>query len=97
MGVHFSVWGPAPGGSRQYDVTGRGLLALEKDPEEFFAIANGMSPEQYREWLANDCSIVCSATTKAGQRCTNYARAGYQVEASEWLKRFGERCANHGG
>jgi hypothetical protein len=97
MDVHFSVWGPAPGGSRQYDVTLGGLLILEKDPEEFFAVVNGMSLGQYREWLESDCSIVCSATTKAGQRCTNYVRAGCQVEASEWLKRYGQRCANHGG
>jgi hypothetical protein len=88
---------PAPGGQYDYKTTAAEIPILEEDPEKFYAQAYGLTVEQFRDWHDNGCSILCSATTKAGNRCTNFVRRGFQVSASEYLARNGETCASHGG
>jgi hypothetical protein len=97
MGVNFSVWVTSENGSEEYHASPQDLLVLESDREKFNALAHGLTLDQYKQWTGSGWSVICSATTKAGARCTNYVRAGCQIPASEWLKRIGEKCASHGG
>lgn len=97
LGVRFYFELSAPGGVQTYFASPEELLILERDPESFEAQAHGLTVEQYREWSGHECSVVCCATTKAGNRCTNFAKGGFQVSAKEWLARYGENCVNHGG
>src|SRR5215469_5702994 len=90
--VGFLISMPAPGGERGHYATVEDLLLFEENPEKLYAKAYGLTLEQFRDWCAHECSIVCSATTKAGNRCTNFVKGGYQVEASEYLRRNGEYC-----
>lgn len=97
LGVGFSIWIPSSGGVGEYHATVEDLLLLEDDAEKLYAKAHGLTVEQFRDWHDQECSIICSATTKAGNRCSNYVKGGYQVSASVYLQRNGEKCSSHGG
>jgi hypothetical protein len=95
IGVDFCMSIPGPGGQTAYYPTVEEVLLFEEDSERLYAKAHGLTLDQFREWYGNECSIVCSATTKAGRRCTNFVKGGYQVSGLEYLRRNGECCSSH--
>ncbi|HSY35010.1 MAG TPA: hypothetical protein VK814_04605 [Acidobacteriaceae bacterium] len=97
LGVHFSVPLNSPMTGLDYFATPEELVVLAENREEFEAHAHGLTIEQYREWTGSEWSVRCVAITKAGSRCQNFAKGGFNVPAKEWLTRYGEKCVNHGG
>lgn len=84
-------------GENVYYASPEELALLESNPDAFYAGAHRLTLEEYREWAGNEYSLVCTATTKAGKRCTNFLPGGFQVSRDEWLERFGDPCVNHEG
>lgn len=57
----------------------------------------GVTPEQYREWLAAGGTPRCGARTKAGSRCQNNVSGGTMRSIQEWIDLEGGYCTLHGG
>jgi hypothetical protein len=51
----------------------------------------------YKEWIASEGTVQCSAITTKGRRCGNWVSGRIQLPPDIWMERQGEYCAVHGG
>jgi len=80
-----------------YFATHTELEELVQDPAAFYAKVHGVTKAEYLDWMEDRCMAYCSATTRAGKRCRNLVRRGYQVSAKVWLELQNEYCSVHEG
>lgn len=71
------------------------VVEFADDPEAIYAKAHGVTKAEYRDWMDDDCTRFCAATTRAGKPCRNMVAGGFQVSAKRWLELQGEYCASH--
>jgi len=94
-GVDFYLEGEDGGGTIQMLVGARGVVEYLQDKNRFYAEYHGVSVDDFIAWRSEGCSVRCSALTKNGRRCKNYATGMVDVSAKEWVKNKGEYCQVH--
>jgi hypothetical protein len=98
-GIALVCQGRAPGGYSSHSVTALDVAAHIVGEINLPASLNGLSPEEYEEWVRLDGSVQCYATTRAGRRCERYVPGRSQRGSQEWKRLNDTRpyCTIHGG
>lgn len=67
------------------------------DPEDWYARSEGVSEEDYFNWINADGLPRCGATLRNGERCKNPVSGGVQRGLHDWLHADAGFCRLHGG
>lgn len=98
-GIALVCQGRAPGGYATRTVSAEDVAAHVVGEINLPALLNGLSPEEYEEWIRLDSGVQCYAQTKAKRRCECLAPGGTQRNAQAWkqLNDTKPYCTIHGG
>ena len=86
-----------PCGGVSFELEVGDLEAYCRDPEALYALQQGATKEEYRQWIETQGTPRCGALNKKGERCGNVVSGGIQMELQHWLQEDGGFCAVHGG
>lgn len=87
----------APGGGVSIILSAYELSDFCDDPEGFFALKNGVTKEEYLQWVQTEGTPRCGALNAKGKRCQNVVSGGIQMSLNRWLQEDGGFCHLHGG
>jgi hypothetical protein len=96
-GIDFLANVRMPGGGRDIVLQPQDVQNFIADKDAVAAKYFDLTKEQYREWVATDGYVQCSAKTTSGSRCKNHVSGGSYYEAVKWKGALGEYCSMHGG
>ncbi len=88
---------PAPWGGLSAFPQRHDIEEFLDDPEEWFARTQGVTKEDYQNWIATEGLPRCGATLKSGRRCKNPVSGGIQRDLHDWLQSDAGFCHLHGG
>ena len=87
----------APGGGVHAFPKRKDIEDFLNDPEGWFARSQGVTREDYHNWIDSDGLPRCGATLKDGHRCKNPVSGGIQRGLLDWLQADAGFCYLHGG
>lgn len=87
----------APGGGKNISLNAEDLEAFCADPEGYYALRQGVTKDEYLQWVATEGTPRCGALNSDGARCGNQVSGGIQMGLERWLQEDGGLCAIHGG
>ncbi|HFG7030832.1 TPA: hypothetical protein ACGIK9_003331 [Acinetobacter baumannii] len=96
-GISFSVTVPSPFGHTQIFLDKSLVLEYLSDVNCALAKHHGVSTNDYINWLEQNYSVQCCATTALGKRCKNIVPDGNHVNVTQWVQMQGLVCERHKG
>lgn len=85
-----------PGGGKSISLEAEDLEAFCADPEGYFARQQGVTKDEYLQWVATDGTPRCGALNSQGAPCGNRVSGESQMGLGRWLQEEGGFCAIHG-
>jgi len=67
------------------------------DPEDWYARSEGVSKDDYLNWIASEGLPRCGAVLRNGHSCKNPVSGGIQRGLHDWLQADAGFCRLHGG
>jgi hypothetical protein len=99
VGCSISFNCPHPCGQVTLPVSAEDAAAYATGEINLPAKINGLTPEEFAEWVETGGYMQCAAKTQSGRRCKNVIRGHQITNPQEWRRLNEERpyCAMHGG